>query len=299
MTQRLSGIVTPLLTPFNDDLSVADDLYVDHARHCLAEGSHFLSPFGTTSEALSHSVAERMRLVELLVDSGAARADQLMPGTGLCNLEETAALSRHAVQLGCRAVMTLPPFFFVTASEEGLYRYFSLLIEQVGSDALTICLYHIPQYAGIGFTPTLAARLNRAFPEVVTALKDSSGNWDNTRAVIEAAPGISVFPGSEGAMLDAMALGGGGCISASCNSNSAGIRRLYDLARAGDTDGAEALKPQIDAHRAAVFSGGLIPGLKALKAQETGDARWLNLRPPLTNAAPELAAPLAETVWRG
>ena len=90
--------------------------------------------------------------------------------------------------LGCRAVMTLPPFFFVTASEEGLYRYFSLLIEKVGSDALTICLYHIPQYAGIGFTPALAARLNEAFPEVVTALKDSSGNWDNTRAVIEAAP---------------------------------------------------------------------------------------------------------------
>ncbi|MFX0541599.1 dihydrodipicolinate synthase family protein [Roseovarius sp. S4756] len=299
MTDRLTGIVTPLLTPFKDDFSVADDLYLDHARHCLAQGSHYLSPFGTTSEALSHSVAERMRLVELLIESGAARPDQLIPGTGLCNLDETAALCSHAVDLGCRAVMTLPPFFFVTASDEGLYRYFSLLIEKVGSETLTICLYHIPQYAGIGFTPTLAARLNQAFPEVVTALKDSSGNWDNTRAVIEAAPGISVFPGSEGAMLEAMALGGGGCISASCNSNAAGIRRLYDLARAGDTEAAAALKPQIDAHRAAVFSGGLIPGLKALKAQETDDARWLNLRPPLMNAAPDLAAPLAETVWRG
>ncbi len=299
MTNRLSGIVTPLLTPFNDDFTVADDLYLDHARHCLAEGSHYLSPFGTTSEALSHSMVERMRLVELLVGSGAARANQLMPGTGLCNLEETATLCRHAVSLGCKAVMTLPPFFFVTASDEGLYRYFSQLIEAVGTDALTICLYHIPQYAGIGFTPTLAARLNEAFPEVVTALKDSSGNWDNTRAVIEAAPGISVFPGSEGAMLEAMALGGGGCISASCNSNSAGIRKLYDLARAGDTAGADALRPQIDAHRAAVFSGGLIPGLKALKAQETGDARWLNLRPPLMPATPDLAVPLAETVWRG
>ncbi|PVA09974.1 dihydrodipicolinate synthase family protein [Pelagivirga sediminicola] len=299
MTQRLTGIVTPLLTPFNDDFSVADDLYTDHARQCLADGVHYLSPFGTTSEALSHSVAERMRLVELLVQSGAARADQLMPGTGLCNLEETAALSRHAVELGCRAVMTLPPFFFVGASDEGLYRYFSLLIEKVGSDALTICLYHIPQYAGIGFTPALAARLNEAFPEVVTALKDSSGNWENTRAVIEAAPGISVFPGSEGAMLDAMALGGGGCISASCNSNAAGIRRLYDLSRADDAAGAKALQPQIDAHRAAVQAGGLIPGLKALKAQQTGDARWLNLRPPLLPATPDLAAPLADTIWRG
>ncbi|WP_324752687.1 dihydrodipicolinate synthase family protein [Roseovarius sp. Pro17] len=299
MADRLTGIVTPLLTPFNDDFSLADDLYVDHAATCLAQGSHFLSPFGTTSEALSHSVAERMRAVELLIDSGAARADQLMPGTGLCNLEETTALCRHAVELGCVAVMTLPPFYFVTASDEGLYRYFSALIEAVGNDALTICLYHIPQYAGIGISPALAARLNQAFPEVVTALKDSSGDWDNTRAVIESAPGISVFPGSEAAMLDAMALGGGGCISASCNSNAVGIRKLYDLARAGDTAGAKALRPQIDAHRAAVHTGGLIPGLKALKAQQTGDARWLNLRPPLMPATPDLAAPLAETIWQG
>lgn len=299
MTDRLSGIVTPLLTPFNDDFSVADDLYTAHAASCLADGSHYLSPFGTTSEALSHSMAERMRLVELLVSSGAARPDQLVPGAGLCNLEETATLCRHAVEVGCAAVMTLPPFFFVNASDEGLYRYFSALIESVGSDALTICLYHIPQYAGIGFSPALAARLNQAFPEVVTALKDSSGVWQNTRAVIEAAPGISVFPGSEDAMLEAMAMGGGGCISASCNSNAAGIRKLYDLARAGDTAGTKALRPKIDAHRDAVFSGGLIPALKALKAQQTGDNRWLKLRPPLLPATPDLAAPLAETVWRG
>src|SRR5690606_22978178 len=128
---------------------------------------------------------------------------------------------------------------------------------------------------------------------------DSSGDWANTKAVIEAAPGISVFPGSESGMLDAMALGGGGCISASCNSNAAGIRRLYDLARAGDSEGAAALKPAIDAHRAAVQAGGLTPGLKALKAEHTGDARWLNLRPPLLSATRDLAAPLAATLWQG
>lgn len=298
MTHRLTGVITPLLTPFNDDMSVADDLYLAHAADCLAQGAHYLSPFGTTSEALSHSVAERMRLLELLVSSGAARADQLMPGTGLCNLDETAALCRHAVGLGCAGVMTLPPFFYVAAQDEGLYRYFSALIEAVASDALRICLYHIPQNAGIGFTPALAARLNAAFPQTVVALKDSSGNWDNTQAVIEAAPGISVFPGSETAMADAMALGGGGCISASCNSNVAGIRRLYDLIRAGDEAGAAALGPQINAHRAAIQAGGLIPALKALKARQTGDARWLNLRAPLLNADPALAGPLADTIAR-
>lgn len=298
MPDRLTGVITPLLTPFNADLSVAEDLYTAHAADCLAQGAHYLSPFGTTSEALSHSVAERMRLLELLTGSGAARPDQLMPGTGLCNLEETATLCRHATDLGCAGVMVLPPFFYVAASDEGLYRYFSTLIERIDRDALRICLYHIPQNTGIGISPALAARLNAAFPETVTALKDSSGKWDNTRAVIEAAPGISAFPGSESAMADAMALGGGGCISASCNSNVAGIRRLYDLIVAGDREGAAALQPQIDAHRTAVQAGGLIPALKALKAQQTGDARWLTLRPPLMDAEPGLAAPLAETLTR-
>jgi len=296
MTDRFSGVVTPILTPYNDDMSIAKDLYLGHAAKCLSDGAHYLSPFGTTSEALSNSARERMEMLELLVSSGTARADQLMPGTGLCSLEETLTLSKHAVELGCAAVMTLPPFFFVTAPDEGLYRYFSSLIESVASDRLKICLYHIPQNTGIGISPDLAARLNEAFPETVVAYKDSSGKWDNTQSVIEKAPGISVFPGSESMMNPAMALGGGGCISASCNSNVAGIRKLYDLIRSGDQTAADALAPQIDAHRQAVQGGGLIPGLKALKAKQSGDDRWLNLRPPLLPADPALASELNDTL---
>ena len=296
MTDRFRGVITPLLTPHNDDMTVATDLYLDHAAGCLSGGAHYLSPFGTTSEALSHSVRERMELVELLITSGTAAPGQLMPGTGLCNLEETLMLCRHAVELGCAAVMTLPPFFFTNASDEGLYRYVSLLIEGVRSNSLKICLYHIPQFAGIGFSPALAARLNQAFPDTVVAYKDSAGKWDHTRAVIEAAPGISVFPGSESFMIDGMKLGGGGCISASCNSNVAAIRAMYELALAGDWDAAEAALAPINAHRQAVQDGGLIPALKALKAHKSGDARWLNLRPPLDNADPALGPILAATL---
>lgn len=296
MAGRFRGVITPILTPYNDDLSIATDLYLEHAQGCLEGGAHYLSPFGTTSEALSHSVRERMQLLELLVSSGTATPAQLMPGTGLCSLEETLTLSRHAVGLGCAAVMTLPPFFFVNASDEGLYRYFGLLIEGVASDDLKICLYHIPQMAGIGISPALAARLNTAFPEVVVAYKDSSGNWENTKAVIEAAPGISVFPGSESLLFDAVRLGGGGCISASCNSNVAAIRALYDLATAGEREAAEAMLGPVNIHRKAIQDGGLIPALKSLKAHQTGDERWLNLRPPLDNADPALGPELAGTL---
>ncbi len=296
MSERFRGVITPILTPYNDDHSIARDLYLDHAAGCLAGGAHYISPFGTTSEALSNSSRERMEMLELLIGSGAARPDQMMPGTGLCSFEETLTLCRHAVDLGCAAVMTLPPFFFVNASDEGLYRYFSELIEATGSEALKICLYHIPQMAGIGISPALAARLNVAFPQIVVAYKDSSGNWDNTQAVIEAAPGISVFPGSESFLIKGMKIGGGGCISASCNSNVAAIRAMYELAKTQNWEAAEAALGPINIHRQAIQDGGLIPALKSLKAYQSGDLRWLNLRPPLDNADSELWAALAATL---
>lgn len=296
MTKRLRGVITPILTPYEDDLSIARDLYLSHAATCLEGGAHYLSPFGTTGEALSNSARERMEMLDLLIDSGTARPEQLMPGTGLCSLEETLTLTRHTVEAGCAAVMVLPPFFYVTASDDGLYRYFSDLIDGVGSDALKICLYHIPQMTGIGISPALAARLSDAFPNVVVAYKDSSGDWDNTRAVIEAAPGISVFPGSESFMLRAMRIGGGGCISASCNSNVAAIRQLYDLAEAGEAESAEAAFPAVNRHREAIQAAGLIPALKSLKAHLSGDARWLNLRPPLEPADPAAGPHLAQSM---
>lgn len=296
MSDRFTGVITPILTPYNRDLTIAEDLYLAHAADCLAGGAHYLSPFGTTGEALSNTANERMRMLELLIETGTAEPGQLMPGTGLCALDETLALTRHAVDLGCAAVMTLPPFFFPKASDEGLYRYFSRLIEGTGSDALRICLYHIPQNTGIGISPALAARLSTAFPGIVAAYKDSSGDWENTRAVIEAAPGISVFPGSESFMVRAMKLGGGGCISASCNSNVAAIRAVHDLAAAGAWEGAQAALGPVDRHRQAIQDGGLIPALKSLKALQSGDARWLTLRPPLLDADPALGRAVAATL---
>lgn len=296
MPKRLTGVITPLLTPYNDDGTIAYDLYGAHAAQCLADGAHYLSPFGTTSEAPSHSSRERRQALEALVGKGHAEAARLMPGTGLCALEETVDLCRHAAELGCAGVMVLPPFFLKPVSDEGLYRYFSTLIERLGAHPPAICLYHIPQNSGVMISPDLAARLNEAFPEVVIAYKDSSGDWENTRAVIEAAPGISVFPGSETVMPDAMPLGGAGCISASCNSNVAAIRRLYEAIVAHRDDEVVRLLGPISEHREELRQAGLIPGLKSLKAHETGDVRWLNLRAPMLNADPDIGPRLAASV---
>ena len=131
VSQKLRGVISPTLTPFNDDLTIAEDLYIAHAKRCLADGCVGLAPFGTTSEALSVGMDERMHMLEKLVEAGIPAA-KLIPGTGLTNLPDTIRLTRHAVELGCKGAMTLPPFYFKGVPDQGLYDYFVRLIDGEG-----------------------------------------------------------------------------------------------------------------------------------------------------------------------
>jgi 4-hydroxy-tetrahydrodipicolinate synthase len=278
---RPQGTIAPILTPFEDDGSIARDLWISHAKWVLGQGAHFLSPFGTTGEALSLSLRERMQALEWLLEAGISPG-QLMPGTGVTALPESVELSAHAVGAGCAAVMVLPSFFYTAVGDSGQARYYSELIERVANPAMRVILYHIPQNSGVAVTPALTARLSEAFPETVVAYKDSAGDWNNTAAVIAAAPQVSVFPSSEAQLTKGLASGGAGCISATVNLNAAAIRALYDASIAGK-DVAEA-DAAVKAFRKIIQDAGLIPAMKAVLAVRSGDRRWLNLRAPHENA---------------
>ena len=144
-----------------------------------------------------------------------------MPGTGTCSLADAIVLTKHAVDLGCGGVLMLPPFYYKAPSEEGLFRFFAETIEEVGDDQLKVYLYHIPPVAQVGFSLPLIGRLIKEFPDIVVGLKDSSGDWSNTAAILETYPGFEVFPGSEIFLLDGLRKGAAGCISATCNVSAA------------------------------------------------------------------------------
>ena len=292
---KLSGIIAPILTPFDGDGAVTNDLWVSHAKWVLDQGAHFLSPFGTTGEALSLSLSERMAGLEALVEAGIP-ADRLMPGTGLPSLVDTADLTRHAVALGVTAVMVLPSFFYADASEDGHFRYFEALVDAVVDRGLKICLYNIPQNSGVEVTPSLAARLNKAFPKVFVAYKDSCGDWDHTQQVIAAAPALAMFPGSESFLTQGLANGCAGCISATVNVNAAAIRAVFDATFTG-ADVTE-MDRGIKGFRAQVQDAGLIRAMKAMLAVRSGDDRWLNLRPPLLNGTHDLGKTLLANLGR-
>ena len=293
--ESIRGVIAPILTPFNDDLSIAPDLYLAHATGLFDQGCAALAPFGTTGEALSVGIDERISAIRALIDGG-IDPTKLIPGTGLSNVADTARLSRACLDMGCAAVMTLPPFYFKAVSEDGLYQYFGQLIEAIGPDA-RIFLYHIPPIAVVGIPPPLAARLHADFPEQIIAIKDSSGDWDNTRALFEIGQ-LIVYPGSELALIDALDLGGPGCITATANINAAAIAKVVDLYDQGDIVAAQELHKTVEKFRLKVQEYAVIPAQKRLLALATGDERWANIRPPLTAMLEQEGRDLAATLYR-
>jgi 4-hydroxy-tetrahydrodipicolinate synthase len=287
---KFSGIITPVLTPFGEDGAPDADRFVEHCHWLIEEGCTGLAPFGTTSEGNSLGLDERMELLEELVDEGIDPAI-LMPGTGTCALADAVMLSKHAVDLGCGGVLMLPPFYYKGSSEEGLYRFFAEAIEGVGDTRLKVYLYHIPPVAQVGFSLPLIGRLIEAFPDTVVGLKDSSGDWSNTAAILKAHPGFEVFPGSEVFLLDGLRAGARGCISATCNVSAAAIRNVYDNWQGPEAD---QLQAGITALRKAIQAFPMIPALKALIAHYREDPGWAKVRPPFT----ELPAAEAEKVVR-
>ncbi len=289
------GVLVPILTPFNDDMSVAADLYVAHAKWLLEQGCAGLVPFGTTGEALSVGIDERIAAVRALVDAGIDPA-LIVPGTGLSNVTDTARLSRACLGLGCSGVMTLPPFYYKDVSEEGLYRHFVQLIRAIGEDA-RIFLYHIPPIAIVGIPVTLAARLHAEFPRQIIGIKDSSGDWDNTRALL-GIDGLVVYPGSELPLVDALELGAPGCISATANLNGAAIARLIEAYFDADKGRVTDLQQGVKRFRLLLQDYAPIPAQKRLLALVTGEQRWANVRPPLVEMPEAKGRELLDTLRR-
>ena len=294
MTQapRIRGVLSPVVTPFNRDLSPDPERLIAHCKWLLTQNCG-LAVFGTNSEANSLSVNERIALLDALLAADVDPA-RMMPGTGCCALTDTVRLTEHAVKAGCAGVLMLPPFYYKDVSEDGLYRTFSEVIERVGDSRLRVYLYHIPPVAVVGIKPGLVERLMKQYPTAIAGMKDSSGDWNNTKMMLDAfaKSGFDVFAGSESFLLANMKNGGAGCISATANVNPAAIDKLYNEWRGSN---AEAQQQALDVVRKTVGQYVMIPALKAVVAHYTNEPEWATVRPPLT----ELTAAQAKNVIDG
>jgi 4-hydroxy-tetrahydrodipicolinate synthase len=289
MTPRLRGAFAPVLTPFKQGLEPDVKRFIAHCRW-LIDQQVGLAIFGTNSEAASLSVDERIAMTDAILAAGIP-AERLMAGTGGCSITDATRLTRHAVENGASGALMLPPFYYKGVSDEGLFAYYAEVIERVGSDRLKIYLYHIPQFTQVPITLNLIEMLRKRYPDTVVGAKDSSGNWDNTKAMLEnfAKDGFDVFPASESLLSKAIPLGAAGCISATVNMNPAGIHAVYE--KWNSVRGPE-LQAKADVIRTIFQTRPMIPAMKRVVAEFAHDPQWCVVRPPLCvlddNAATEL-----------
>jgi 4-hydroxy-tetrahydrodipicolinate synthase len=285
--KRIKGVLSPVVTPFKTDLSPDPARLIRQCKWLLSQNCG-LAVFGTNSEANSLSANERIALLDALLAAD-VDASRMMPGTGCCALTDSVRLTEHAVKGGCAGVLMLPPFYYKGVSEDGLFRNYAEIIERVGDARLRIYLYHIPPVAVVGITPKLVERLLKAYPTAIAGMKDSSGDWNNTRVFLDAfaKSGFDMFVGSESFLLANMRNGGAGCISATANVNPGAIDQLY---REWQNSDADAQQKALDVVRNTVGQYIMIPALKQVIAHHAKDPDWATVRPPLDGLTKAQAA---------
>jgi 4-hydroxy-tetrahydrodipicolinate synthase len=281
---KLRGVFSPVLTPFGTKLAPDAARLVRHCQWLLSQDVG-LAVFGTNSEANSMSTGEKIALLDALADAGVP-GHRMMPGTGCCALTDTVELTRVAVARGAGGVLMLPPFYYKGVSDDGLFASYSEVIQRVGDDRLRIYLYHIPQVSNVPISLGLIERLLKAYPGTIAGIKDSSGNWDNTKAMLERfqPQGFDVFAGSESFLLATLRAGGAGCITATGNVNPAPIAALYRSWQQADADTQQAA---LDAVRNTFAKFPMIPAMKAALAHFADDEVFAIVRPPLVKLVPQ------------
>jgi 4-hydroxy-tetrahydrodipicolinate synthase len=292
---RLTGVYAAVLTPVTAALAPDHDLLGRHCRWLLGQGCDGLSVLGTTGEANSFSVDERIAIIEALLAAGVPAA-RLLPGTGCCALPDTVRLTAHAVGAGAGGVLMLPPFYYKGVSDDGLFAAYAEIIERVGDSRLRVYLYHFPQLSGVPLSLALIERLAARYPATVVGLKDSSGDLAGMIAAVQAIPGFAVLSGSDELLLPLLAAGGAGCITAVCNIASAVAAHVVETFRRGDHDAAEQAQARLSEIRRTILGFPLSAALKAMLAAGSGLQQWRNLRPPLLPLPPEQEAELHEAL---
>lgn len=289
----IHGVFSASATPINADGTPDHATFALHVEALLTEGCDGIAMLGTTGEANSFSLNQRMALVEKVIESG-VEAKRLLPGTSQTNVADTVTLTKHAVEAGVAASVVLPPFYYKGVSDEGLFRFYAEVIEGVKSDALRVVLYHIPPIAQVGISLELTQRLLDSFPGIVVGVKDSSGKIESMQAFASAFQNFSVLAGADPFMLPLLRSGGAGCITSSSNLIAKHLRVVFDNwfddSKAAQVDAAQA---RINAWRDLSNAYVQLPTIKAMLAKRRGHDGWTRVRPPLVELAPAEIA----TVW--
>jgi 4-hydroxy-tetrahydrodipicolinate synthase len=277
----LSGVYAASVTPLRSDFTLDLEAVPTLLGFLAGRGCHGALILGTTGEGPSFSPDERQDLWGAAMRVREQYPDfRLLAGTGTPSLTETIDLTKLAFDLGFDAVVTLPPYYFRSATEDGVFNWFERVIRQAVPGDGSLLGYHFPAVAGIGFSIDLLARLKDAFPVQFEGIKDSSHDREFAQLMGQKFHNdLTIFSGTDSDFTWALQNHAAGCITAPANLISPSLRQIYDVFRDGN-DTSE-IQERVSAKRHALekFTP-FPPSLKALLHRLYGLPHW-TVRPPL------------------
>lgn len=265
------GLSVALTTPFDAAGRIAVPLMTAHAKACLEAGCSSVTLFGTTGEGASVGTAERQAVINAMLAAG-IQADRLVAGVLVDAAEDAAEQCRQALQRGARNILLAPPSYFKNVGDDGLFGWFAAVFTALGALARGMLLYNIPSVTTVELSLDLIGRLRKAYPDVIAGVKDSGGDWAYSEALLKAHGDLIILIGDERHLAPAVRIGGQGAISGM--ANFAG-RELCAIVESGRDD------PRVEGFVLELLRRPVIPAVKAMVARQTGDERWLTVRPPL------------------
>lgn len=282
--RSLRGVIAAIPTPFNQTGAPDPEAFIALATHLLANGCDALNVLGTTGEATSLSVTERLSVMHAA--ASALPRDRMMVGVGAAAVTDACDLVAAASDLGFAGALVLPPFYYKGISDEGLLAYLAAI---AGASALPLYLYHYPALSGVPWTPDLVRAACAQHPGRIAGLKDSSGDLAYARSIVALDQGLAVFPSNEAVLREAREGAFAGCISGSANVNA-------DLCARAWQHGDETALAKAVAIRKLFDGMNLVAGVKALLAAEMNLPDLARVHPPFISLASQ-GARLAEAAY--
>ena len=278
---KIKGVFSAVLTPINQDYSINSHLFFSHCQWLLSQGVDGLAVFGTTGEANSFNVDEKIDTLDYLINSKIG-VEKLMPGTGQCSISDTIRFTKKCSELKVKSVLVLPPFFYKNVSNEGIIEYYKRVIEEVGDNNLHYILYHIPQISGVQITFDVIEKLIKLYPNNVVGMKDSSGDLDNMLKVTKFFDGFSLFSGNDSLALKVVKHGGAGAITATSNISGRLLAFIINNHKNEySTENFQDFQLLQEKIRQTLFTHEPISALKAFMSIKYRKNDWNRVNPPL------------------
>ncbi len=291
--ERLQGVFTALVTPFDDAGRIDEPALRDLVRAQVAAGVAGLVPAGTTGEAATLSRAEHERLIAVVAEEAAASGERVrvFAGAGSNDTRQACELARAAHRAGADGLLLVTPYYN-KPPQNGLVAHFRAVAE---AGDLPVLLYNVPGRTGVNLLPETVLAL--AEDEIFWGIKEASGQLEQASRILAERPSsFAVLSGDDALALPLIALGADGVVSVISNAAPRATVELVAAALAGDRARAISLHRRLQPLMSAAFvESNPIPIKWALWRLGVLDDR---LRLPLESASPAARRAMSEALCR-